>query len=132
VKIVGTFPRQVFAALVVASGLAAYPLVRFGSEQIIVASIAGAVLSTVNVLLGYAAIRYAIDKSYTTFLKAVLGGMGIRMVVMLGALVVLIRAFSFHAAALTTSLFGFYVIYLILEIMFIQKTVTYKSTGDRL
>jgi hypothetical protein len=57
--------------------------------------------------------------------------MGIRMVFMLGALVVLIRFFGLHAAALTVSLFGFYVIYLVLEIMFIQKKVTHKSTGDR-
>ncbi len=40
----------------------------------------GAVMSTVNVLLGIPAIEYyARDKSYTTFLKAVLGGMGLRL-----------------------------------------------------
>jgi hypothetical protein len=130
VKIIGTFPRQVCAALVVTSGLAAYPVARYGSEQIVVAIAVGALLSTLNVLLGYIAIQYSFDKSYTTFLKAVLGGMGIRMLLMLGALVVLIRFFGFHAAALTISLLSFYSIYLILEILFIQRKVVHKSTGN--
>ena len=123
-----SFPLQVLLSLVIASGLAAYPVVAYGSREIIVAGVMGAILSTVNVLLGYFAIEYSFDKSYSTFLKATLGGMGVRMMLMLGALIVLIRFFGFHAAALTISLLGFYVIHLILEILFIQKKVATKGT----
>jgi hypothetical protein len=123
------FPRQVFSTLVIISGLAAYPLIRFGDGDIIIGAVVGAFLSTVNVLLGFLTVEFAFEKSYTTFLKAVLGGMGIRMVLMLGALVVLILVVRLHALALTISVLGFYLAYLVLEILFLQRRVLQK--GDR-
>ncbi|MBM2845363.1 MAG: hypothetical protein HW407_675 [Bacteroidetes bacterium] len=129
VKIDRGFPVQVATALGVGGGIAAYPLSRYGSAEIIEAAIVGALLSTANVLLGYLAIEFSFEKSYTTFLKAVLGGMGIRMLGMLGMLVMLIKVFGFHATALVISLLGFYVIFLILEILFIQKKVILKNQG---
>jgi len=128
-KIDRGFPVQVATALGVSGGIAAYPLFRYGSAEIIEAAIVGALLSTVNVLLGYLAIEFSFEKSYTTFLKAVLGGMGIRMLGMLCMLIMLIKVFGFHAAALVTSLLGFYIIFLILEILFIQKKVVVKNRG---
>ena len=121
------FPRQVAVTLIVGAVLSAYPLWRWGSLEIIEAVAAGALLSTLNVLAGYVTIEYSFDKSHTTFLKAMLGGMGIRMVVMLAALVVLIKLVGMHAAALTSSLFGFYIVYLILEVLFIQRKVHVKN-----
>lgn len=129
VKVDRKFPRQVLLSLSIVVGLAAYPLLRFGSYDVILAAIAGALLSTVNVLLGYLAIELSIDKSYSTFLKTVLGGMGVRMAFMLTALVVLIRFFKFHAMSLTVSMLGLYVLFLALEVLFIQKKVTTKEQG---
>ncbi|MEK7249665.1 MAG: hypothetical protein AAB209_04500, partial [Bacteroidota bacterium] len=60
-------------------------------------------------------------------LQAVLGGMGIRMVVMLGTLVLLIKLAGFHAVGLVVSVLSFYVIYLVLEIFYIQKKVSHKN-----
>ncbi len=128
-KIDARFPRQVALTLCVAAALAAYPLSRFGSPEVIKASIVGALLSTVNVLLGFLSIEYAFDKSYSTFLKAVLGGMGIRMLLMLGAMIVLILVFHMHTVALTVSLLSLYVVYLFLEILFIQKKVLLRNQG---
>jgi hypothetical protein len=121
------FPRQVCATLVIISGLAAYPLIRFGTREMIIAAGAGALLSTVNVLLGFLTVEFAFEKSYTTFLKAVLGGMGIRMVMMLGAMLVLIMLVQLHALALMISLLGFYLVYLILEVLFLQRRVLEKG-----
>lgn len=126
-KFEGRFPRQILVTLAVGCALAAYPLWKFGSVEIVEAFVAGALLSTLNVLAGYLAIEYSFDKSHSTFLKAMLGGMGIRMVVMLGALVVLIKALGMHAVALTTSLFSFYIVYLVLEVLFIQRKVLIKN-----
>jgi hypothetical protein len=123
------FPRQVCTTLVIIGGLAAYPLIRFGNGDIIIAAGVGACLSTVNVLLGFLTVEFAFEKSYTTFLKAVLGGMGIRMVLMLGALAALIMVAQLHALALTISMLGFYLAYLVLEILFLQRRVLQK--GDR-
>jgi hypothetical protein len=126
-KIDARFPRQIGWTLLGACVLAAYPLSRYGSPEVITAAAVGAVLSTVNVLLGYLTIEYAFDKSYTVFLKAVLGGMGLRMLMLLCMLIVLILVFHMHTVALTVSLLGFYLIYLILEVLFIQKKVLLRN-----
>jgi hypothetical protein len=127
VKIDVAFPRRVGAVLLVAACIGGYPLVRYGSAEITLGVVSGAALSTLNVLLGFLAIEYSFDKSYRTFLRAVLGGMGLRMALMLATMLVLILGFQVHAIALTLSMLGFYVIYLVLEILFIQQKVTIRD-----
>lgn len=126
-KIDAGFPRQVLLVLAGVSLLGLYPLLRYASKEILVASIIGALLSTVNVLAGYAAIEYSYQKSYTVFLKVVLGGMGIRMAVMLGALWVAIGVLQVHAVALTFSMFLLYIVYLFLEVLFIQQKLSIRN-----
>jgi len=127
VKIDRGFSVQVATTLVVVGGIVAYPLVQYGSSEIVAAAIVGALLSTVNVLLGYLTIEYSFQKSYTTFLKAVLGGMGVRMAAMLGVVIALIKILAFHVTALIVSMLGFYAIFLVLEVLFIQKKFTVKN-----
>ncbi|HTX17591.1 MAG TPA: hypothetical protein VMG34_02935 [Bacteroidota bacterium] len=124
-----SFPRQVIVIFVVAAALASYPLAAYASRDVVKACIAGSLISLANALAGYAAIEYAIDKSYTVFLRTVLGGTGVRMFVMLAALLVLIKVFGFDAAALVVSLLGLYILFLILELMFIHTTMTTKAKG---
>jgi len=120
---------QVGLVLCGAVVLLAYPLAVWGTGETLKAVVAGALLSTANVLAGYAAIEYSFNKSYTTFVKAVIGGMGLRMVVMLGALAALIMLGGLHPVALTSSLMGFYAIFLIMEILYIQKKASFKNQG---
>jgi hypothetical protein len=127
VKGKGGFPVQVGVVLIGAVILLTYPLAAWGTADILTAVVAGALLSTANVLAGYAAIEYSFNKSYTTFVKAVIGGMGLRMVVMLGALAALIVLGGLHPVALTSSLMGFYAVFLILEILHIQKKMSLKN-----
>jgi hypothetical protein len=109
--------------------LLAYPLAVLASGEVRTAVAAGAALSTVNVMLGYVAIRYSFDKSHTIFLKAVLGGMGLRLLFMLGAFTALIVGFGLHPMALTLSLLGFYAVFMVLEIVFIQRRMTVRNRG---
>ena len=127
VKVDRKFPLQVLGVLIVVALTGAYPLVRYASPEILIAASVGALLSTVNVLVGFLAIEYSFNKSYTTFLKTVLGGMGVRMGLMLITLLLLIKVVGLHTVALTVSLLGFYLIFLILEILFIQKKVVIKN-----
>ena len=124
-----SFPRQIVLVFLVVAALSSYPLFAYGSADTVRAVAAGALLSLVNVLAGYVAIEYSFDKSYTTFLRVVLGGMGARMLVMLGCFLVLIKVFVLQAAPLVLSLFGFYVIFLVLELMYIQKRMNKKVEG---
>jgi len=123
------FPRHVAVVVVLSALLSAYPLYAYATAEVIRACIAGAVISVANVLAGYAAIEYSIDKSYTVFLKAVLGGMGVRMLAMLAMLVVLIKGFEFQAVPLVVSLMVFYTAFLVLEVLFMQKKLSNKSEG---
>ncbi|HCV42415.1 MAG TPA: hypothetical protein DGH68_02955 [Bacteroidetes bacterium] len=118
---------QVLGVLAIVALVAAYPTFRFASAEIVVAMSIGALLSTVNVLLGFLAIEFSFDKSYTTFLKIVLGGMGVRMALLLAVLLVLIKVVELHAVALTVSLLSFYLIFLVLEVLFIQKKAAVKN-----
>ena len=119
-----SFPAQVALVVVLAAALLGYPLAAWASRATVVAVAAGAALSTLNVLLGYASIRFAFHRSYTTFLKVVLGGMGLRMVIMLGGLGGLIAWAGLEPVPLAASLLGFYAVYLVIEIVFIQRKVS--------
>lgn len=124
-----TVPTQVLAALIGSFLVAAYPLATYASREVIMGVAAGAILGTLNIMLGYAAIEYAFNKSMTTFTNIVIGGMGIRLALLLGAMALLILVLGFHTAALTASLFYFYAVYLVLEILHIQKKV-HSTTSD--
>ncbi|GEM_PF-623558 len=124
-----SFLRQIAVVVLLSAVLSVYPLFVYASAEVIHAYIAGVMISVANVLAGYAAIEYSIDKSYTVFLKAVLGGMGLRMLGMLTALMVLIEVFHFQAVPLVISLMGYYVLFLILEVMFMQKKLGNKNEG---
>jgi hypothetical protein len=54
--------------------------------------------------------------------------MGVRLVIMLGLLALLIGIFRVHAVALAFSLLGFYAVFLLLEVLFIQRKVTLKNS----
>jgi hypothetical protein len=123
------FPLHVGIAFAVLAAASAYPLSRWGNAGILWAAFTGAMLSTCNVLLGYALIEYGFEKSYTTFLKVVLGGMGLRMAFMLAALMVLLMVFHMHTVGLTVTMLLFMMVYLVLEVMYLQKKVDVKNQG---
>jgi Ca2+/H+ antiporter len=125
-KIDWSFPKRILLALIIVGGLSAYPLAVYGDGEIVKASVIGAALTTVNVLLGFAAIEFSFDKSTTTFFKYVIGGMGIRMMLLAGVLILLIKVFALHIPALIASMGILYVIFLTLEILYIQKKIQSK------
>ncbi len=126
-KVDWSFPRQIFLAIMIIGCVGTYPLLKFGTIKIFEAVIVGAILTTVNVLLGYAAIEYSLGKSTTTFFKFVIGGMGIRLFLMAVILVLLIKVFQLHVGALIGSMGIFYVAFLTLEVFYIQKKINSKQ-----
>ena len=128
-KINWEYPKKVGLTLVVASVLGSYPLLRWGTPDVIAAVLAGAAIATVNVLLGFASIDYCQGKSTLTYFKVVIGGMGIRLLLMCGALVLLLFGFTMNTAALIWSLGFFYMVFLIMEVLYIQSSVQSKQQG---
>lgn len=121
------FLRLVFLCFAAAALLTYYPVSEFATMEVIKSIIAGGIMSLTNLLLGYLAIEISFKRSHTTFLKFVLGGMVIRLLLMWGVLLILIRFYHFHSASLMLSLLFFYVMNLVLEIFYLQKRVSTKQ-----
>ena len=126
-KIDWSFLRLVFFCFAGAALLTYYPISKVATAEVIRGIIAGGIMSLVNLLLGYAAIEFSFERSHTTFLKYVLGGMVVRLMLMWGVFLLLISVFDFHSASLMLSLLFFYVMNLVLEIFFLQKRVSTKK-----
>jgi hypothetical protein len=127
VKIDWSFLRLVLICFACAAVLTYYPVSEFASAEIIHGIVAGGVMSLINLLLGYIAIEISYERSHTTFLKYVLGGMVVRLMLMWGVLLVLIQWYNFHSASLMLSLLFFYILNLVLEIFYLQKRVSSKK-----
>ncbi len=126
-KIDWPFLRLVLYCFVGCLALTIYPISEFANEEIVKSIIAGCIMSLMNLLLGYFAIEYSFERPQTTFLKFVLGGMVVRLVLMWGIFLILIHFYHFHSASLILSLLFFYVMNLTLEIYYLQKKVSTKK-----
>ncbi|MBI2428526.1 MAG: hypothetical protein HYV29_06995 [Ignavibacteriales bacterium] len=115
------FLRTILLTLVVVGAAGLYPLMRYADEEVAQGIVAGVALSVVNVLMGYIAIEYSFNRSYTHFVQVVLGGIAVRLFVMTGLLLLLIGVFKFHSIALVGSLFGMYMIFLAEEVLYIHN-----------
>lgn len=122
-----TFPRRVLLTLVLVAVMAGAPFLRWGTPAMLQAAAAGAALSTVNVLIGYLTIERNIHRSHTSFMKAVIVGMGLRMAGMLGAMVIALMVLKFHTVAFTTTLLGLYALFLALEVHYLHTRVEAKN-----
>jgi hypothetical protein len=127
VKIDWAFLRFVLYYAVGIAVVIVFPLSTVASKEVLESVIASGLISLLHLLLGYAAIVLGFDKSNTAFLKIVLGGTVIRIFLLVGVVVVLVRVYQFQTLSLMLSMLVFYVLNLVLEISFLQKKVALKS-----
>jgi hypothetical protein len=102
------------------------PLSVYTDRELVRSVVAGGMASLFHLLLGYLFVEYGFDKSNTTFLKVILGGTLLRLFLLVGIVLLLIRVFQFQAMSLMVSLLLFYVLNLFLEIHLLQKKVALK------
>ena len=122
-----SFFKNILIVILCSFIISVYPLYAFASKGIVIAVISGALLSTVNMMLGYISIEMAYKGSMTKFMKWILGGMGIRLLLLLAVLLFVIKVLKLHLLAFIISLFAFYAVYLVLEILYIDKKVREKT-----
>ena len=106
--------------------LVVVPLSIYANRELVRSVVASGLASLIHLLLGYLFIEYGFDKSNTTFLKVILGGTLIRMFLLVGIVLLLVRVYQFQTVSLMVSLLLFYVLNLILEIHLLQKKVALK------
>ncbi|MBI4429141.1 MAG: hypothetical protein HY562_08480 [Ignavibacteriales bacterium] len=109
------------------AALAYYPLSAFAAPDVIESAVAGGVAGFLNLTLGYVAIELGFRKSNTTFLKIVLGGMTVRLLLMWAALAIMLKFYQYHDTSLMFTLLYMYLLTLVLEIYYLQKRVIVKS-----
>jgi len=127
VKLDLKFAKQIALATVGAALLAAYPMYVWADREMIVGVVTGGAISLVNVLIGYISVEYAFNKPNPTFLKVVLGGMGIRLSLIAFTLILLIKVFQIHLYSLISSMIIFYFLYITFEIVFINRKISLKN-----
>jgi hypothetical protein len=120
-KIDPSFLKQIVLVMVAASVLGAYPVAAYATEEVARGIAAGGVLSVINVMMGYAVIRFSAGKEYNEFMQIVLGGIVVRLFVMVGLLLLTVGVMKFHAFSLIGSLFVLYIVFLAVEVMYIHK-----------
>jgi hypothetical protein len=118
-----TLLKQIAVVLLVVGAAGYYPLKQYASEQVVQGVMAGVGLSVVNILMGFAVIQFTMGRSYTTFIQIVLGGIAVRLFVMVGLLLFFVGVLRFHPVSLVGSLFVMYVIFLTLEVIYIHKKI---------
>ena len=115
------FAGQVALVLVVGLVLGAYPVYHLGGWGPLSAALAGCGISTANVLVGVVSIVWSFDKPQPVFLKVILGGMAARMMAVCVTLLLVVKLTNLAIFPLVGSMFGFYLIFQVLEVMFVVK-----------
>lgn len=125
-KIDWAFMRLVLLVVAGIAGLVILPLTILTDREVVESVVVGGLASMFHLLVGYACIEVGFNKSNTTFLKIILGGTLVRMVLLVGLVFVLIRFFEFHTLSLMLSFLLFYAVNLVLEIHLLQKKVALR------
>ena len=125
-KIDWSFLRLVAYCALGVAVLVVLPLSVYSNKEIVQSVAASGAASLLHLLLGYLCIEFGFEKSNTTFLKIILGGTLVRMMLLVGVVFVFVRIYQFHVASLMISFLLFYVLDLVLEIHILQKKVALK------
>lgn len=118
------FPVFVFA---VALGVVAIGGAALGSPETIEALMLSGGMCLVHIVLGIVILEWSFERPPTEFLKRVLGGMALRLALMLAILAVVLTVGNVHTPSLMLGLLGWYVLALVFEIAALQKKVSLKQ-----
>ena len=123
------FGKQVGAVLIAAAILGGYPLYVYWGVEMVRAAAVGCGIGALNALAGGLSAIWSFDRPQPVFLKAVLGGMVIRMLVICVGLVLLIRFTALSVYGLVFSLFLSYLLFQILEIRFFVRRAAVRRAS---
>ena len=115
------FARQVGAVLIAAAILSGYPLYVYWGVDMVRAAAVGCGIGALNALAGGLSAIWSFDRPQPVFLKALLGGMVVRMLVICIGLVLLVKFTTLSVYGLVFSLFSSYLLFQILEIRFFVR-----------
>jgi hypothetical protein len=101
--------------------IAIIPVRYFGNSSLAWSVFYGYLVSLVNILFAFFSIKWAFEKPSKTFFTVVLGGMGIRFVVLLSALFFVWKFTEIPLLGFVVSLVAFYLALQFFEVKYIQR-----------
>jgi hypothetical protein len=105
----------------IAWGIMAIPFYYLAEPVIVWGVLVGCILAAFCFATGFYAVCRSFQRSLRILMIVILGGMLVRLV-MLGAIfVLLVNLTSLHVTSFLVSLLGFYVVYLIIELYFVNN-----------
>ena len=115
------FLKAAGLATVLAWLLLAPLLLTIASPEVLWWSVAGCPPSALFFVYEFYTLSKANRQDLTAFMQAFLGGMVVRMLVIGALLFLLIKFTDVHLTSFVFSLFGFYMLYLVIELYFVIK-----------
>ena len=121
------FPLQIILSIIFTFFVAIYPLTHYFPYEVLISVLLGSAISIINVFIGYGLIVYSFDKPNRIFFKAVLGGLALRIFLIGLSIFILIKFFHINMYGLVISLFFYYFLFLILEVLYLNKKLLNKN-----
>lgn len=119
---------QVVTAVAVVSLALLWPLAAALGAGGWAAAAGGAALAVLNTLAAYGLVRWSEGRPTSLFFRAILGGMLVRMALLLAAVAVALRGARLPAVPFVVSLLGHFVAYLILETVVVSRPAIHAPT----
>ena len=105
----------------VAWGLLAAPLYFWAEPVIVWGVLVGCLLAAICFTTGFYAVCRSFQRSFRALMITVFGGMLARLVLIGAIFILLVNLTSLHVTSFLVSLLGFYVVYLVIELYFVNK-----------
>jgi hypothetical protein len=94
------------------------------SKVYFISLLIGGSLATFNFLLGIIAVKIGFNRSQDIFFKAVLGGMLLRLLLMLSLVFISLKFLNINKNSFIFSILFFYTLYLIIEVIYLYMKKT--------
>jgi hypothetical protein len=105
------------------------PVNYFGNSRLAWGVFYGYLVSLCNILFSFFSIKWAFNKSTTTFFAVVLGGMALRFVIVILALFIALKFAQIPIIGFIVSLVGFYLTLQVFEIRFVQNELKSRKAA---
>ncbi len=125
------FMRWLLLVTAAAWLLLAAPLYFLGEPKILWGAIVGCLLPALCFVVGFYSMCRNLHRSLNKLMVAFFGGMLARMLFIGLAFFLILLLTQLHVASLLTSLFGFYFLYLILELYFVNGRFKRTKEGQQ-
>lgn len=102
---------------------------QIGRADLIPGVVYGYLVSLLNIASAYFSLKWAFDKSTTTFFAVVLGGMGIRILILGAALFFVWKFTQIPLVGFVVSLVGFYLLLQFVEIRFVHRSLAGRKAA---